>query len=102
MNVPVRAHGPDSGAITATFTGFGWARSMRHGITDALASVAAPTAPCLIKVRRVVISSSVVVVVPLHCRALMRRIRLHSKIGAADARVRHQRLVRALHRDMAG
>ena len=41
-----------------------------QGITDALASVAAPSAPCLIRVRRVVINSSILVVVSFHSGAL--------------------------------
>src|SRR5258707_2208962 len=65
-SVPWRAQGPLNGQMTAIFTGFACARSMRHGIVDAVASVAAPSAPCLMSVRRVVMSSSSGFVIPLY------------------------------------
>jgi len=49
---------PLNGAMTAIFTGFACARSMRHGIAVEVASVAAPSAPCLMIVRLVVMTSS--------------------------------------------
>ena len=90
-SVPWRAQGPLSGAITATLIGLGWARSMRHGI-DVVASVAAPSAPCLMIVRLVVFMAS----------SVSLAADLHSKISAPHAFVRHQRLVRPFHRDAAG
>src|SRR6185503_12358712 len=104
MSVPWRAQGPESGAMTAILTGFPCARSKRHGIAVAVARLAAPSAPCLMIVRLVVMISST----SLLCRSTSAPIVApyfrcsHSKISPSHALVRYQCLVRAFHRDTAG